>query len=162
MHAMNVRLSSGLNLFFNPAATQHLKLTTEKMLQRKIKQWQCESDSWKRLLGFMLEENAYLKGRLSDLLKKEIDLDLLDTLETFQNRFVREDELISLLRDEVTELDKLLIREMFEDGNIIKLTEKKFRKVKGNIETTEKAFAKLFQDFDNYVLETLPVKSKVE
>ena len=128
----------------------------------KIKQLQCQSESWKRILGFMREENAYMKDCVSELAKNEVHIDLLDKLEIFQNRFVKADELISLLRDEVNELENLLNRDIFENGNMMKMADKRFRKVKANIETTQQDFAKLLQDFNNYVLETLEVKTKGE
>jgi regulator of replication initiation timing len=52
----------------------------------KLKQLQYEIDSWKRLLGFMMEENIHLKIRLSEMLKNKFDNNLLEEVEIFYNK----------------------------------------------------------------------------
>ena len=39
------------------------------MTELKLMQLRHEIDTWKRMLGFMQEENVHLKNRLSDVLK---------------------------------------------------------------------------------------------
>ena len=53
------------------------------MPELKLKQLQNESDSWKKLLGFMMDENIRLKNRLSELLKDKFDKNLLEEVESF-------------------------------------------------------------------------------
>ena len=77
------------------------------MPELKLKQLQFESDTWKRLLVFMMDENIHLKNRLSEVLKDQFDKNLLVEVEGFQNNFIKEDELIGLMRNDVAELDKL-------------------------------------------------------
>lgn len=121
----------------------------------KLKQLQYESDTWKRLLTFMMDENVHLKNRLSEVLKDGADNILLVEMENFQNNFVRKDEIIALLRRDVAELDKLLLREAFEDGKIIKQVNKKIKMLRNNIIEVEKKFGQLKSDFHSYLSENI-------
>jgi regulator of replication initiation timing len=125
------------------------------MPELKLKQLQYEADTWKRLLGFMMEENIHLKNRVSQILKDRFDENLLEEVESFQSSFVKEDEMISFLRNDVAELDKLLQREVFEDGMIIKNVESKLKKIRHNIKNAEKQFGKLKANFNNYLSENI-------
>ncbi|MGZ5220895.1 MAG: hypothetical protein ACXWC7_12480 [Chitinophagaceae bacterium] len=122
----------------------------------KLKQLQFESNAWKRLLCFMMDENVHLKNRITEILKNDTDNNLLEEIENFQNNLVRQDEVISLLRHDTAELDKLLVREIFEDGAITKEINKKLKDLRNNISTAEKQFTKVKLEFNNYLLETLP------
>jgi hypothetical protein len=121
----------------------------------KLKQLQYESDTWKRMLGFMMDENIHLKNRLSEVLKENFDNKLLEDVEHFQSRFVKEDELIGLLRNEVAELDKFLDDGIFNDGIIIKKVDKKLKNLRQNIITAELDFGNLKLAFNNYLSEKI-------
>ena len=121
----------------------------------KLKQLQHESDAWKRLLCFMMDENVHLKYRLSEVLKDKFDKNLLDELENFQNRFIKEDEQVGLLRNDVAELDKLFVREIFGDGEIMKKVGIQLKKLRKNIESAERQFGKMKSEFNSYLLENL-------
>ena len=125
------------------------------MPELKLKQLQYESDTWKQLLGFMMDENIRQKNRLSEILKNGFDRNLLEEMENFQTRFIKEDERIRLLRHELVELDKLLIRELFDDGKIIKEINTKFKNLRNNIVITERKFGELKLDFNNFLLENV-------
>ena len=66
-----------------------------------------ESSCWKRALAFMIEENIHLKNRLSEILQGHLDGKALEQAENFQNRFIKVDEFIRLLRDDLAALDKI-------------------------------------------------------
>jgi regulator of replication initiation timing len=125
------------------------------MPELKLKQLQYEAETWKRLLGFMTDENIHLKNRLSEILKDGFDKNLLDEVEGFHSRFVKEDEMIGLLRNEVAELDKLLVREIFEDGSLILKGEKKLKTLRNNVSNAEKQFGKLKTEFNSYLSENI-------
>jgi regulator of replication initiation timing len=125
------------------------------MPEMKLKQLQYEADTWKRLLGFMMDENIHLKNRLSEILKDGFNENLLGEVEIFQSRFVKEDAMIALLRNEVAELDKLLVREIFEDGRIIKEVERKLKKLRNNIKNAETEFGNLKSQFNSYLSENI-------
>ncbi len=121
------------------------------MPELELKQLQYEADSWKRMLLFMREENIYLKSRLSEVLKDRYDKRLLIDAEEFQTKFVKEDELIGLLRNELAEFDKLLVREMFEDGVLLKSIERKFKNIRNSLSSAESGFRKTKSEFNNYL-----------
>ena len=124
----------------------------------KLKQLQYENDIWKRTLGSMLEENVHLKNRLSEVLKDKFDKNRLEEIEGYQSRFLKKDELIGLLRNEVAELDKLLVEEVFEDGKIIKEIDRKLTKLRKNIINAEKQFGRLKSEFYNYLSEKIQIE----
>lgn len=121
----------------------------------RLKQLQYESDTWKRLLGFIMDENIQLKNRLSEVLKDKFDNNLLVEVEGFQNNFIKEDELIGLLRNEVAGLDKLLEREIFEDGKIGNEIDRRLKNFRNNIVYAEKQFGKLKLEFNSYLSENI-------
>lgn len=125
------------------------------MPELKLKQLQYEADTWKRLLGFLMDENIHLKNRLSQVLKDRFDKNLLEEVEGFQSNFIKEDEMIGLLRNDVAEFDKLLEREVFEDGTIIKKVDSKLKKLRHNIKNAERQFSKFKDDFNNYLSENI-------
>lgn len=125
------------------------------MPELKLRQLQFESDTWKRLLGFIIDENIHLKNRLSEVLKNGFGGNLLEEIETFHNRFMKEDQRIGLLRNEIAELDKLLVREVFEDGRAIKDIDRRLKKFRNNITTTEEQFGKLKLEFNSYLTENI-------
>ena len=122
------------------------------MLQLKLKQLQNESDTWKRLLGYMMEENIHLKNRLSELLKDKFDKNLLEEVESFQTSFLKKDDLIGILRNDVAEFDKLLKQEIFENKKISNDIDRRMTKLHDNIITAEIQLSNLKLTFNNYLL----------
>jgi hypothetical protein len=131
------------------------KTKTNYMPELKLKQLQYETDSWKRLLCFMQEENVHLKNRLSEVLKDRFNKDLLDELESFQSCFIKEDELIGFLRNEVAEIDAEFVKEIFIDGKINKSIDKKINLFRNNLLNAEKRFGKIKLSFNNYLSENI-------
>lgn len=125
------------------------------MSELKLKQLQYETETWKRLLSFLREENIHLKYRLSEVLKNEFDKSLLEQMECFQNSFIKEDDLIGLLRNGVAELDSLLVWEVFENRKSGKDIHKKLVTLRNNIDTAEKYFARLKLEFISYLSENI-------
>jgi hypothetical protein len=125
------------------------------MSEFKLKQLQYESDTWKRTLGFMIDENIRLKHRITEILKNGFDKNQLEAVEEFQNSFIKEDELIYLMRNEVSEFDKLIVREIFEDGQIVNDVYKKLNQLRHNITVAEGQFNKLKHEFNHYLLSSM-------
>ena len=128
-------------------------IKNDRMPGIKLRLLRQERDTWKRILEFMTEENIHLKNRLSEILKGDLEHDLLMTAEIFQNSFVREDELIRLLRKDVFAFDQLLAREIYEDGAIVNKVMKSFKVIRKNISESETQFNQLKYQFSNYLLE---------
>jgi hypothetical protein len=68
----------------------------------------CEYESLKTSLKVLEDENIYFKTSLAHVLKTDPDKEQLEVLEYFQNRFLKTDEQISLLRHEIREQQYLL------------------------------------------------------
>ncbi|MGF2412109.1 hypothetical protein [Ferruginibacter sp.] len=126
-------------------------LKVDEMPQPKLKQAVFETGALKRSLVFIREENMHLKNRVSEILQNGFDKKMLNKMEIFQNRFIMEDELVSLLRNDVAEIDRLLINE----GKAIAEINKKLRKLSCNIEVAESHFGKLKLEFNNFLSENI-------
>lgn len=134
-----------------PSNIKRIKL--DNLPELKLIQLQYEINTWKRLISFMSEENVQLKNRLSEVLKNKFDKNLLEEVEIFYTNIIKEDELFVLLRNEINELDNLLVRKVFEEEEeeVMKKFEKKFRRFSNNIKNSEKQFGKLKMNFNNYL-----------
>ena len=125
------------------------------MEQSKINQLQIEADTWKRFLDFFRDENVCLKNRLSDILKDGFDRRLLEELENFQTKFIKQDELIGSLRNDIAALNKLLLNQNFKSGIIYDMIAKKIDHVRNNMYNAERQFFLLQLNFDTYLSENI-------
>ncbi len=117
----------------------------------KIKQFHYEINSWKRLLDYLTEENIQMKNRLSEILKEKFDTYLLEEVDGFQTRFIRKDNMIALLRNEITELDEIPVAGILKDEKLLKKMKIKMKRLHKNINNTEKQFGKLKSDFHKFL-----------
>jgi hypothetical protein len=124
-------------------------------LNKKILQYRHESDTWKRYLQFIQQENNHLKNRLSQVLQADTDHEFLERAEYFQNKFITEDDTVNMLRQDIHELDVLLSKELQEDGSVIKELQKKLKKMNKDMDIVEKQFSKLKSDFNLYLSESV-------
>ena len=82
-----------------------------------VRQISNESEAWKRTLAFLSQECSFLKLVFVERLNTiDVTPDFLETAELYQNRLVREDEIIKLMLHEISEFEALLKREVYEDG----------------------------------------------
>lgn len=123
--------------------------------EMKLTQLQYESNTWKRLLAFIIDENVQLKYRLSDVLKNNFDKQLLVELENFQSDFVKEDDVVGVLRHDLAELDKLLVAQALEDAKKMIEIDNKLKRIRNNINTAEKQFSQVKFEFLNYLSENM-------
>lgn len=125
------------------------------MPQRKMQQWEIETNTWKRLLNFFREENIHSKNRLSDILKDGFERHLLGDLEDFHNHFIKHDEIMGLLRNEIAELDKMLLHENVNEGINPATIERKLDNLRHNLADAGKGFCELQLDFNKYLAEKI-------
>ena len=76
-------------------------------------------------------------------------------IEDFQTNFIKEDQLIGLLRNDVAGIDKLFEKEIFEYGKTLNEIDRKLKNLRNNIEYAEKQFRKLKLEFNNYLSENI-------
>ena len=122
---------------------------------KKFTQFRHESDTWKRYLQFIQQENNHLKTRLSQVLQHDTDEQFLERAEYFQSKFIAEDDTVNMLRQDIHELDNMLTKEIPEDANTLKELQKKLKKMHKDMEIVERQFSKLKSDFNLYLTESL-------
>jgi predicted nucleic acid-binding Zn-ribbon protein len=122
---------------------------------KKVLQFRHESDTWKRYLQFIQQENNHLKTRLSQVLQHDTDEQFLERAEYFQSKFIAEDDTVNMLRQDIHELDTMLSKEIPEDANTVKELQKKLKKMNKDMEIVERQFSKLKSDFNLYLSEIL-------
>lgn len=131
-------------------------ITIAMTLNKKFRQFRHESDTWKRYLQFIQQENNHLKNRLSQVLQHDTDEQFLERAEYFQSRFLTEDDTVNMLRQDIHELDHLLSKELYEDdGTFLKELQKKLKKMQKDMEIVERQFSKLKSDFNLYLMQML-------
>lgn len=59
---------------------------------------------WQSVLAQLRIENIRMKYELSGIIRKDIDADLLEKAESFQQRFLQKDQLMDLLRLDLNQL----------------------------------------------------------
>ncbi len=106
-------------------------------------------------MAFIIEENIWFKNRLSEILSDKFDKFLLEEADDFQSRFIKADELAGQLEKNVDEMDHLLVREIFEDGRIMKEIDKKLKKLRANMAAAEEQFSRLKSDFNHFLSENI-------
>lgn len=118
----------------------------------KLRQLQYESDCWKRSLAFITSENSYSKTRLADVVKNSNgDSDFLEQAEHYQNYYIQQEALLSLLRNDVYTFDKLLQKNQFMNGvpvSEISFCRKRLREELGKVEGE---FARARKKFNNFL-----------
>lgn len=121
----------------------------------KLKQLQYEIESWKRVLGFMTDENNRQKIRLSEFLKNHFASNQLAELENFLSLFLKEDDQIATLKNDVNNLEKLLERETFKNGHKAEVIKNKLQKLGREMNKSEIELVKLRTEFNNYLSENI-------
>lgn len=119
-----------------------------------LQQFKHESESWKRMLEFMQQENVHLKTRLAEVLKKDVKEDFLEKAEYFQSCFLHIDERIAFLRSDIAEINKMVLMELFHDGHLKDLV-KKQKKIREDMSVEDEIFKKLKFEFDRYLTESV-------
>ncbi len=113
-----------------------------------FEQYWHENIMWERTLDFYLQQNAFLKTRLSQILDSTPDKQFLPKAEYFQTRFIQND---TSLKDMSVDID--ILRRSMENGST---DEKKIllrhNKLNNEINNFEKNFAALKTEFNLYLV----------
>lgn len=116
-----------------------------------------EYQAWSRALSYLLQENAYLKTRLAQVLDINTDKQFVDLAEHFQNSFIFNDELIRELEKDIRtqqetlkKSDMATIPDKDRDAFI-----KKQDKLRNEMEYFEKKFSLMKNEFNHYLVSHL-------
>lgn len=113
-----------------------------------IRQFQQESDEWKRTLELLLLENAYLKNRLAEIVNvSRATMPFLEKAEDYQNRFMQKDEVINLMRKDITEFDRLLAQCTAESRDLLKTIMHRQKSLRKELILLESTFSSLKVQF---------------
>lgn len=121
------------------------------MKELKLEQVRYECEAWKRAVFFMIEESVNMKIRLSEILKHHLDKPLLEGVERLQNKLVRNDELISVFRDDLMYVNNLLRVYAATPAASKKQFDIKVERLLHNLLYLEKHFSKLKSEFNSYL-----------
>ena len=116
-----------------------------------IDQYLHENLTWQRALDFYLQENSYLKTRLSQVLDINTDREFIAQAEHFQNSFIHNDECIKDMQTDIIDLQRMLKdadKGLKYDELKIKAKHKKLHNEMGYF---EKNFAGLKNEFNQYL-----------
>jgi hypothetical protein len=100
----------------------------------------------------MVDENIYFKNRLSQILKDSFREQLLEEIDGFLGRFIKEDERMSLLRNNIAEVDKWLNKELPGERKPIQLIEGQLKNLGDNISISKTEFNKLKSGFTHFIM----------
>lgn len=118
----------------------------------KTEQFLHENIAWKRLLEFFIQENIYLKTRLSQVVDREIDITFIAHAEHFQNEFILKDEIMHDIERDVRDQEKSLQLGLKQIGLPDHKTIKRQEKLRNEISYLEKEFLELKNQFNKYLL----------
>lgn len=118
----------------------------------KLGQLQYESECWKRSLAFIMSENSYSKTRLADVVKNSNgDDDFLEQAEHYQNYYIQQEALLSLLRHDVYAFDKLLQKDKFINGVPVREISFSRKRLREELEKIENEFARARKKFNDFL-----------
>lgn len=118
----------------------------------KIEQFLHESLTWKRLLDFFIQENSFLKTRLSEVVDRETDKIIIANAEYFQNEFILKDEYIRDIEIDVKTHEKNLQLLFTQKNTLDNKICKQQEKLRNEISYLEKEFSSLKNQFNKYLL----------
>jgi hypothetical protein len=119
---------------------------------KKTEQFLHENTTWKRLLEFFIQENSFLKTRLSEVVDKETDKSLIAEAEHFQTEFILKDEYIHDIEHDIKEQEKGLKTTLAQKAVPDYKTCKKQDKLRNEMTYLEKEFSQLKTQFNKYLL----------
>lgn len=126
------------------------------MVNKRYIQFKHENETWLRTLDYFQQENIYLKNRIAQIAKTNINNSFLFDLENFQNRFVDKDAVIAILRYDIAIQNDLI--EDINNANDEVMNHKIIlnqNKLRDDMQQMEKEFNRLKFDFNNYLANTL-------
>lgn len=118
----------------------------------KIEQFLHENVTWKRLLDFFIQENSFLKTRLSEVVDRETDKTVIANAEYFQNEFILKDEYIHDIENDIKGQEKNLQLVLAQKKTLDSKISKQQEKLRNEISYLEKEFSNLKNQFNKYLL----------
>lgn len=125
--------------------------STEQAPNEKIEEFHVVINAWKNIFHSRIEENIRMKNKLGDILKNNYAQNHLPEMEEFQNKFIREDEVTDLLRNDLIKFDNLSYNQVFKGEQMRESFEKSMNNLRKDIIKSEEHFDLLIASFANFV-----------
>ena len=126
------------------------------MIGSKYSQYLFENGSWIRLIEYLMQENTFMKNRLSEVIDQIHDRESLAMAEHFQNQFIVKDDLFDhILFDLQKENEKWKSSRSIESDIIFHKLITIHKLLKDQLEFIEKDFSFIKRDYNTY-LNSLP------
>ena len=111
-----------------------------------------ENQTWERALDYFLQENAFLKMRLSQVLDRNTDRSFVALAEHFQTCFVQMDECMKDLRKEILTSQKALKAGDINQAAELARMYSRHQKLQTDMNYLQKKFAELTTEFNHHVI----------
>jgi hypothetical protein len=126
------------------------------MLPKKLEQFRYEEASWIRTVDYLQQENIMLKNRLAEIMQYEVDENMLEQAEMYQNIFLGKDAILAILRHDIKEVERLLSSQKNgEAENTEARLLKKQLKLRQDMEKMENEFNRIKRQFNGYLADSL-------
>lgn len=110
-----------------------------------------KSEQYKAVVEKMQEENIKLKNRMCEVLSNPVTPSLLGEFENFQNKFIREDEVLKLLRYNILELDNLVQAAVSREGTLNGPVSEKIGIIQSNTQVARRQLQELKTEFNRFL-----------
>lgn len=121
----------------------------------KTEQFLHENTAWKQLLYFFIQENTFLKIRLSEVVDRQNDQSFIARAEHFQNEFIIKDECMIDIGNDIRRQEEKLQQAFTEkcapDLKLCKMQQK----LRNEMSYLEKELLNLKTQFNKYLLSIL-------
>jgi hypothetical protein len=111
---------------------------------------------WLNALTFYKEDVAILEHRLEDIARRNTHQEVMAELEHFQNRFIREREVIDELRHDIKQEENMLEKEMRDHP--VAIEHRYFTdhtELRDRYQTFEKLYRELKQEFQQWLVKRM-------
>jgi hypothetical protein len=119
---------------------------------KEAEQYLHENMGFQRALDFYLQENAYLKTRLAQVLDNNADPDFLPLAEHYQNSFLHNDDCIRDMQGDIMKLQRLLKESVAGKAADIKNLAPQHKKLQHEMGHFEKSFTEQKKQFNRYLV----------
>jgi hypothetical protein len=119
---------------------------------KEAEQYLHENMGFQRALDFYLQENAFLKTRLAQVIDNNADPDFLPLAEHYQNNFVHNDDCIRVMQGDIMKLQRLLKDSIAGKYADIKTLANQHKKLQQEMVQFESSFSEQKKQFNRYLV----------
>ncbi|MEP7142644.1 MAG: hypothetical protein ABI707_07230 [Ferruginibacter sp.] len=141
-----------MNLDKNPLLSKIKNAEQPKTGWNKTEQFLHENATWKRVLSYFIQENNFLKNKLSVVVDRETDKLFIAHAEQFQNEFILKDECMLDIGNDIKRQENDLQQASEQIAAPDHKTCKMQKKLRNEMSNLEKECSNLKIQFNKYLL----------